>query len=156
MRLPLFCGAKGLVHSQYIGHLNPVILHYLALFVRMSMTENFSNVAFHEHLGGKEKEEQRIEQCEKGQENKVSPQDEHIWYERDILAEQNSEKSGGAWSLSACLKVAYASTRPSFNGYSLLFCLNQGELWNTVLGLKCTIYLGIVLNKVCVPFHLQS
>lgn len=66
-----------------------------------------------------------------------------------LLAAQNKEKDGEKWSLSAHLKVAYACTCPSFNGYSPLFCLNQGEPRNTVSGLKCTIYLGIVLNKVC-------
>lgn len=64
-----------------------------------------------------------------------------------LLAEQNRENSVGKWSLPANLKIAYASACPSFNGYSPLFFLNQGELWNTVLGLKFTIYLGIVTKQ---------
>lgn len=43
--------------------------------------------------------------------------------------------------------------RPSFNGYSPLFCLV--EIWNTVLGLMCMVYLGIALNKVCNPHFLS-
>lgn len=93
------------------------------------MAEKFSNVAFHEHLG-KKINKKKSNNVKRGKKIKSPLRMRIFGMKGTLLAEQNRENSVGKWSLPANLKIAYASACPSFNGYSPLFCLNQGELWN--------------------------